>query len=287
MKKLLLLVCVSFFLSACGAVTEKISGEAKPGADSKTASGKPQAGDTVVFKSSDVSYNEGKVEKVEGGKYEIRSGSNIAKADAADVYALPKAGAKADVKKGDFVVAFNNEIYWTGGEVKNVTDDLVEVEKAAGGKLNVAHDKIVKVSPAAVADIKENVETKAFEDLGKTKKPVLPKDWKPKKGEKVAAQWSFGSWHVAVVRNVNANNIDITWQNGWRDATIASDKVAPYPTAASAMPQVNDYVIIRPQSDSEAWKFATVTTINGSEAEVKLADGKTQKVKSTDFIALS
>lgn len=276
MKKLLLLLCAGLILSACGAVSDKIAG----------GGAKSQVGDTVLFKSGAVNYSEGKVEKIEGSKFEIRSNSNIAKADAADVYAMPKAGAKSDAKTGDFVVAFSNEIYWVGGEVKNVTADLIEVEKASGGKLNVAHDKVVKVSPAAVADIKQNIEAKAFEDAGKSKKPVLPKDWKPKAGEKVAAQWSFGSWHVAVIKHVNAANVDIDWQNGWSDGTVARDKIAAYPTAANAMPKVNDYVIVKPQSDTQEWKFAVVTAVTGQDVEVKFSDGKTSKIKSLDFIAM-
>jgi hypothetical protein len=283
MKKLLLLICLSLFFTACGAVTEKISGESKPAAGSK-----PQAGETVLFKSGPVNYSEGKVEKIDGGKYEIRSKDNIAKPDAADVYALPKAGSKAsDVKTGDFVVAFNYEIYWEGGEVKNVTDDFVEVEKASGGKLNVAHDKIIKVSPTAIADIKQNIAAKAFEDLGKTKKPVLPANWKPKPGDKIAAQWSFGSWHPAEIKHVNANDVDIEWKNGWKNGNVGKDKIAPYPTASGAMPKTNDYVIVRPTSETSEWKFAVVTSIAGQEVEVKFSDGKTQKVKAGDFIAMS
>ncbi|HLM02625.1 MAG TPA: hypothetical protein VK400_16345, partial [Pyrinomonadaceae bacterium] len=84
--KTITLIAVLIFLSGCSAAT-KLTGDAKP-----------QVGDTVLFKASAIAYNEGKVEKAEGGKYEIRSGSNIAKIDAADVYALPQPGAKADVK---------------------------------------------------------------------------------------------------------------------------------------------------------------------------------------------
>ncbi|MGI8786352.1 MAG: hypothetical protein ACR2HG_01140 [Pyrinomonadaceae bacterium] len=284
MKKLLLIFCIGLFLTACGAISEKVKGDDK---NAEAGNGKPQVGDTVLFKNGPINYAEGKIDKTDGGKYEIRLNDSIAKPDASEIYALPKAGSKTDVKPGDIVVAFNYDKYWEGGEVKNVTDDLVEVEKATGGKLNVAHDKIIKVSPKGIADIKQNIEAKAFEDLGKTKKPFLPKDWKPKEGEKVAAQWSFGSWHVAVIKHINANNIDIDWQNGWSDGTVATDKVAPYPTAASPMPKANDYVILKPSSDSGEWKFAVVTSVTGQEAEVKLADGKTQKVKNTEFIAMS
>lgn len=282
MRRKLLILAVGLFLTACGAVGGKVGGDSQTSGDAK-----PQAGETVLFKSGPVNYAEGKVEKVEGGKYEIRSKDSIAKPDASDVYALPKAGARTDVKTGDTVVAFNYEIYWEGGEVKNVSGDVIEVEKASGGKLTVAPDKIVKVSPAAVAVIKQAIEAKAFEDLGKSKKPVLPKDWKPKDGEKVAAQWSFGSWHVAVIKHVNTNNIDIDWQNGWSDATIGKEKISPYPTAANPMPAVSDYVIVKPQTDTQEWKFAVVTAVNGQEIEAKFSDGKTQKVKNTDFITMS
>lgn len=287
MKKLLLLVCISFFLSACGAVTEKISGESKSNSESKSGSAKAQVGDTVLFKNGPINYSEGKVEKLESGKFEIRSKDAIAKPSVADVYALPKEGATSDVKVGDYVVAFNYEIYWEGGEVKGVTEDLIEVEKATGGKLNVPHDKVVKVSSAGIADIKQNIEAKTFEDLGKTKKPVLPEKWKPKSGDKIVAQWSFGSWHPADLKHVNANDVDIEWKNGWKNGNVGRDKIAPYPTGASAMPKANDYVIVRPTSETSEWKFAVVTTVSGQEAEVKFADGKTQKVKNTDFIPMS
>lgn len=181
MKKLLLLACAGIFLSACGAAAEKAGGESKSGG----SAAKMQTGDTVVYKTGPINYNEGKVEKYEAGKYEIRSGSSIPSVDAADVYALPKAGAKSDVKTGDYVVAFSREIYWEGGEVKNVSDDFVEIQSAGGEKRNVAPEKVGKVSPAAIADIKQSIAAKAFDDAGKTKKAVLPEKWKPRAGDKI------------------------------------------------------------------------------------------------------
>lgn len=275
MKRLsiILIIAAAAGLAGCGGAVAGLSGDSAP-----------KVGDSVVFKTSSIVYGEGKVEKVEAGKYEIRSGSNIAKADAADVYPLPK--GKSDIKAGDIVVAFQRETYWSAGEVKAVNGDVIEVEPVSGSKINAAADKVLKVSSTAVADIKGEMSKKGFEETGKTKKPVLPKDWKPRKGEKVAAQWSFGSWHVAIIKNVNRNNVDIDWQNGWSDGSVALDKIAPYPTGG-ALPAVGTYVIVKPQSDTQEWKFATITSTTGDEAEVKFADGKTQKAKSSDIIALS
>lgn len=283
MKKLLLTLCAAVLFSACGAVAEKVGGEN----ETKNGGEKPKVGDTVVFKTSGANYSEGKVEKIDGGKFEIRAADYIAKPDAADVYALPKTGTKPDVKAGDFVVVYSNNIYWAGGEVKNVSEQFIEVEPATGNKINAAPDKIFKVSPAATADIKQAVEMKAFTETGKTKKPILPKNWKPKKGDKIAAQWAFGTWHTAVIKNVNANNIDIDWQNGWSDGTVGSEKIAPSPSASDALPKTGDYVIVKPQSDIEEWKFAVVTNVSGDEAEIKFGDGKTRKVKAGDFVAMN
>jgi hypothetical protein len=249
-------------------------------------SSNPKVGDAVVFKTSAVVYAEGKVEKVEGGKYEIRSGSNIAKADSADVYPLPKPGSKTEIQAGDIVVAFQRETYWSAGEVKAINGDVIEVEPISGSKINAARDKVVKVSSTAVADIKGEAAKKSFEETGKTKKPVIPKDWKPKKDEKVAAQWSFGTWHVAIIKNVNANNVDIDWQNGWSDSSVSLDKIAPYPTDTGEMPAAGSYVLVRPQSDTQEWRFATVSSVSNGEAEVKFADGKTTKAKRIDLIPL-
>lgn len=273
--KIGILVVSCIAMAACGSATGGSTGSSSPG-----------VGDAVVFKTSAIVYGEGKVEKVEGGKYEIRSGSNIAKADVADVYRLPTPGSKVEVQPGDVVVAFQRETYWSAGEVKAVNGNVIEVEPVSGSKINAAPDKVVKVSSTATADVKGEVAKKVFEDTGKTKKPVLPEDWKPKKGEKVAAQWSFGSWHVAIIKNVNANNADIDWQNGWSDSSVALDKLAPYPTETGEMPAVGSYVIVRPQSDIQEWKFATVLSLSGGDAEVKFADGKTTKAKKIDIIPL-
>ena len=284
MKKIGLIILASLFFTACGgggALAGKLTGASSSGS-------KPQPGETVIFKTAPQVYAEGKVEKVEGTKYEIRYGNTIGKPDAMDVYALPAAGSKTDVKVGDTVVAFSREGFWAGGTVTNVADDVVEVQPAdRGSKLNVPHEKIVQVSPAAVADIKKYAASKDFEETGKTKKPVLPAGWKPRAGDRVAAQWAFGSWHPAEIKHVNANDVDIEWKNGWKNGNISRDKIAPYPTAASPMPKTDDYVIVRPTNDTSDWKFAIVTAVSGQEAEVRFADGKTQKLKAGDFIAMS
>ena len=132
-------------MAACGGATGGLTG-----------SSAPAVGDSVVFKTSAIVYGEGKVEKVEGGKYEIRSGSNIAKADAADVYALPKAGSKTEIKPGDIVVAFQRETYWSAGEVKAVNGDVIEVFTSKSAAAGPSRDWLQFVkSPRARSKIRQ------------------------------------------------------------------------------------------------------------------------------------
>src|SRR5690348_5079440 len=131
MKKNLLIFLLGMFLTACGMVGGKDASAPR----NETGGAKPHVGETVVFKWNGANYSEGKIEKIDGNKYEIRSGDYIAKPDAADVYAMPKTGARADDKTVDFVAVYSNNLYWAGGEVKAVSDSIIEVEPAPGNKI--------------------------------------------------------------------------------------------------------------------------------------------------------
>jgi hypothetical protein len=61
MKKLLILIFASLWLTACAGLTEKSTG----------GDAKLKVGDTVVFKLSRESYGEGKIETIDGSRYKI------------------------------------------------------------------------------------------------------------------------------------------------------------------------------------------------------------------------
>jgi predicted small lipoprotein YifL len=288
MKRALLLILLASGLAACGPKGSTNGPLSGGDANQKAESAKPKIGETAVYKFSPQGYVEGKVEKIEGSRYEFKYGTSIEKVDSVDVHPLPAAGAKADVKAGDIVVAFSHDTYWAGSTVKSVTDDVVEVENLDDGKVSsVAHEKVVKVSPAAAAEFKRYGEKKAFIKTASSKRLVVPAGYKPKAGEKVVAQWGSESWYPGVVKSVTGDDALIDWPS-FPDSTISIDRVAPFPKAEGAiMPKANDFILVRPDNESFNWDFAQVTSVSGQEMEVKLADGKTKTVKAGNFVSLS
>jgi hypothetical protein len=286
MKHLCLVVLAGLVLTACGGTGTKQAGGSEP----TSAAAAPKVGDTVVYKFSRQGYVEGKVEKIEGSRYEIKYGTSNNKIESIDVHALPKAGDKLDVKAGDVVVARVRDEYWAGSIVKSVTADTLELEVIENGnQLTVPHEKAIKVSPASAAEFKKYADEVGFLRNAKAKRPQAPAGYKPKVGERVVAEWSANAWWVGEVVTVSGEKVKLKWLATFPESELSLEKVMPYPTAATAtlMPKQGDFVLVKPGDDKSSWSYAQVTSVSGQSAEVKQADGKTRTIKAGDYIALS
>lgn len=286
MKKLWLIVAASLLLAACGggAGTNTASSEAGSGAAS------PKVGDTVVYKFSQQGYVEGKVEKIEGSRYEIKYGTSTNKVDSVDVHALPKAGEKANIQAGDVVVARVRDAYWPGSIVKSVSPDVIEIEVIENGSsISVPHEKVIKVSPSAAAEFKKYATQVGFIKEAKSKRPNAPAGYKPKAGERVVAEWSAGAWWVGEVVSVSGDKAKLKWPASFPESELAFDKVMPYPKAetSTTLPKQGDFVLVRPADDKGQWHYAQVTSVSAQSAEAKLADGKTRPVKADQYLLLN
>jgi len=275
MKQLCVVILVLFGLTGCSTASRSESV-----ADAK----KPLAiGDSAVFKFSKQGYVEGKVTSIDGTRYQMLYGQSTQTVDAVDVYALPKSGAKAEAKPGDIVVAYQREAYWPGGEVKSVNGDVVQVQTIAeGDTLNLPPEKIIKVNSAAAAEFRQYGQEVAFLKAAKNGRPHPPADHKPKTGERVVAEWTDKVWYIGEVVSTAAGKAKITWPASFPQSELTFEKVLPYP-APAASPQLNDFLIVKLDSEKVAFAFAQVTSTNGGNIEVKLADGKTRSVKQGEF----
>lgn len=285
MRKLWLIVGASLLFVACGgAGTKPADGEAA----SKEAV--PKVGDTVVYKFSKQGYVEGKVEKIEGSRYEIKYGTSTNKVESVDVHALPKAGEKASIQAGDVVVTRVRDAYWPGSIVKSVSPDVIEIEVIENGNsMSVPHEKVIKVSPSSAAEFKKYAGEVGFMKDAKSKRPKAPAGYRPKPGERVVAEWSAGAWWVGEVVSVSGDKAKLKWPASFPESELAFDKVMPYPKAATSttLPKQGDFVLVRPADDKGQWHYAQVTSVSGQTAEVKLADGKTRPVKADEYLALN
>lgn len=157
MKKLLLIVCASLFLSACGGTkTDNTSSNSESEKKTETViAEKPKVGDNVAapyYGSKNLS--DGIVESIEGSRYKIKFGDSTNMINESDVYVLPKADVKPQVKAGDMVAAkIKAGKQWAIAEVVSVSNNLIEVKDVVGGSVSsVAFDKIIVVRPDRAAE---------------------------------------------------------------------------------------------------------------------------------------
>ena len=295
MKKLLILTLSAFLFAGCSMLAAKKAEENKPSetTETKKDAGKIQVGDTVVAKWSGGSFYEGKVEKMDGSKITVAwlDKSNPSNVDAIDVYAMPKSGEKSDVKVGDMVLAKTSSTgsYWNGAEVTSIDGDVYKVKPVSmTTSMNVASEKVIKISSAAAADFKDKAGATDFLKEAQKGKPTIPADYTPKKGDRVVAEWSTNSWYAGKIDNISGSNVYVAWDDNSKPSAVNAGKVMPLPTAANSkeMPSANQFLLIKPDSGSK-WQYAQTASINGASIEAKLPNNQTKTVKAGEFILLN
>lgn len=293
MKKLWLMIAASLLLTACGG-TKTDSNSNTAGTDGKPAASnaeKAKVGDTVAFVNGRDGLAEGKIDSMDGMRYKIKYGDSMETKDESDIYPLPKPGSKPQVKVGDMVAAkFSSGAYWAGSEVLSVSDDVIELKGLYyGNTASFAPDKIIVVRAPQAADFRKVKSEKEFATKAQSMRPQPPAGWKPKVGERVIAEWSGGSWWLGEVVSIAGDKVKLKWPASFPNSDLGLDKIMPYPKAgtSTAMPAMNSYVLVKPDSDGGQWYYAQVTAVNGTSADVKFADGKTGSIKADGYIALS
>jgi hypothetical protein len=248
----------------------------------------PAVGDLVVAHWAGNTWSEGKVGSIEGQSAKIIWSDNATPndVDLVDVYQMPNAGAQATVKAGDYVIAKRSTgTNWEGAQVTMVSPGVVTVKYVSDlEEANLPPEKIVAAGPAAAADIKADAAQTEFLKKAQAHAPQAPLGYKPKVGEHIFGGWTSTSWLGGRVKSINGDKALIVWEGPSPDE-ISLDRIVPYPTAEnSTAPAVGDYLLVKPTSGS--WDYAQVITVNGSEIEVKDAEGKTRTVKPGEFVVL-
>lgn len=297
LKKLSLLLVLSVFVVGCdmmsGTKTAEDEGkkteETKP--EKKEESAKIEVGDTVVAKWASGSFYEGKVESMDDSKVKVKwnDGSSPSDVDMSDVYMIPGADSKPDVKVGDMVLAkVQSNSYWSGAEITEIKED-VYVVKAVGSTStkNVDPNKIIKVMPATAATFKDKVDSNDFLKEAQAKKPSAPDGYKPKKGDKVVALWASNSWYSGKVNKVEGDKITVAWDDGDDPDEVDLENVMPYPNASNTkMPEADQYVLSKPESGVR-WQYAKVVEAKSDSVVVKNSRGENRTLKADGIIPLS
>jgi hypothetical protein len=248
----------------------------------------PAVGELVVAKWAGNSWYEGRLESLEGQRARIAwsDNSSPSEVDLVDIYPLPKPGAQAGVKTGDYVLTKRSSgTDWAGAQVTMTSPGVITVKYNSDfEEANLPPEKVIAVSPVVAADMKAESARTDFLKRAQALRPQGPADYRPKVGEHVLGAWTTHAWYGGRVKSINGNKATIVWEGPKADEATF-DNLVPYPTAESSpAPAVGDYVLVKPASGS--WDYAQVSGADGSSIEVKGADAKTRTVKPGEFVIL-
>lgn len=274
MKRLLIVIFATLWLTACGGLT-KIAGD---------GAGKLKVGDTVVFKLSRGTYGEGKIETIDGSRYKIPFGTNTPTVDEVDVYALPKTGESSSLKAGDLVIAKQgSQNSWVPAEVTSADAKVIEVKTIYYNQAaTLSPEQVIAARPAAIEEFKKLKAETAFEAKASSMRPTLPVGYVLKKGDKVVAAWSGNSWWAGTIVRESGEKMTIKWNDNSRDSDVDKARIALSPAVGSTGTplQPGDILLVKPTSSSSIWTFAEVT----SGREVRSKDGQTRNVRGDEYI---
>jgi len=291
MKRILIVSLFILPLTACsfGKKTTPNTENAPASSSEKAAEAKPPAvGDLVVAHWAGNTWSEGKVDSVNGPRAKIVWSDNASpsEVDFVDIYQMPKAGASATVKTGDYVITKRSTgSNWEGAQVTMVSPGVVTVKYVSDlEEANLPPEKVIAASPAAAGDMKTDAAKTDFLKKAQAHAPQAPPGYKPKVGEHIFGGWTSTSWFGGRVNSVNGDKVLVEWE-GPKPDEAGVDRIVPYPTAENTpTPAVGDYVLVKPSNGS--WDYAQVTSVSGSAIEVKDAEGKTRTAKGGEFVVL-
>lgn len=288
MKKIFLLGLLAIILTGCNMLSPKETAESNKQTESKTTA-KFNIGDTVVAKWAQNSFYEGKIETVSDAKIKVKwsDGSSPTEVDVADVFTLPKAGAKPEVKVGEIVLAkVASGSYWNGVELTGINGEVYAVKLDNGQTSNISAEKIIKIPADVAANFKQKNETNDFIKEAQTKKPTRPTGYKPKEGEQVLGEWATNSWYQAKVQKISGDKATLAWEDGTKPSEISLEKVLPMPDGKVEMPKDNQFILAKPESGSK-WIYAQTVSAKDGKIEIKSTDGKARTIKASDYILLN
>jgi hypothetical protein len=294
MKRFLLLAVSAALLTACGTGANKggesanVKSSLAPGSEKAAPAAPPAVGDLVVARWSANTWNEGKITSLDAQRAQVTWSDNSSPSDVdlIDIYQIPKTGAQATVKAGDYVLAKRSSgTDWDGAQVTMVSPGVVTVKYNSDfEEANLPPEKIIAVSPSVAADMKTEAGQTDFLKKAQSHRPQAPAGYQPKVGDHVLGAWTSTSWYGGKVKSFNGGKALVVWE-GPKPDEATFDNLVPYPTADNTTaPAVGDYVLVKPSGGS--WDYAQVSGVSGSSIEVKDQYGKTRTAKTGEFAVL-
>jgi hypothetical protein len=257
---------------------------------------KPVAGDPVIARWGPALWAEGRVTSIDDGINEAKiawiDGSSPSSVAIADVFQIPNAGATIVVRPGDYtLVKSSTDHWWSEAEIKEVNGTVVKARIINGGEIvNLPGEKILVVTDAIAADIKDSADRQKFLDTAHEHRPAAPEGYTPNVGDHILGEWTTNAWYGGRVKSVADGKALVVWENGMSPDRAAFERIVPFPTAAGAgqAPEIGNYVLLKPTGGNPkaAWIYGQVMAVSSPGIEAKSMDFGTHEYARGEFITL-
>jgi hypothetical protein len=295
-QKLGVMMVTGFLLSGtvsgCCKYLDKDKKEDKKDKEDDKDGDKIKVGTVVLAPYTKLSYYEGTVTEL-GDKATIKWSDNTkpGQVDASKLMNIPKKDQDPGVAKGDFVLvkSSSTSTHWSGGEVEEVGDKITVKFCYDGHKKEMRKHEVVKAPAEIVDGLRDQAARSLFDRQARAAGHAeSPKFWKPRVGLNVLAIWGLSSYYEGKVTGVTGGKYVVSWEgSSFKPSTLDASKVSPMPLGAKGtIPQIGNFVVMRPSYKGGMWSFGQVKKVSGRQIEVKLSDGKIKTVEPNDYSLL-
>jgi hypothetical protein len=249
-----------------------------------------ERGDRVVVEPLGGEFFEGRVIAVSSERLRIERDRTGEQSEVTpnDVYRLPAPAVLAELGR---VAICDVEARWVGCRVESVSGPELRVTTLEDRVAMLPLAKTIAPSPVTELNLTQRFERRAararfIEEALGAGDPVAPSDFRPVAHARVVARRE-GQWWSAAVESVDEDDITIRFSSDGLEQEIGVDSLVPEPVNGVPLPPRGAFVLMRPNSPSDAWRRVRVVAAFDSEVKVSDPDGAERSVELRDVLALS
>jgi len=282
----LLLLVLAVGTPACS--REKPSPPVPLDAQAGTTAREFSAGDAVVVETARATFVEGVVLRTGKSRMTIETAGESKEVDPGNVYALPN--EPAALPEGAFAICRFGEHKWLGCRIERRDSGRVSVVSEDGEKIDLEATALLKPSSMTELNLRQGFDQaakrRAFVDGAKEAgRPVVPKGWSVRPGDRVLVQTSEG-YRSAKVQRVRKGQVIVQVDGEGKDVRgVTKAEVFPQPPQAFNASS-SSYACLRPPTGEPVWPIVKIEGSADQKVTVSDASGRKWVVEASELTPL-
>jgi hypothetical protein len=247
-------------------------------------------GDEVVVEKTAAHFFQGRVLATEGGLLHVQAadGTDALSVPAGDVYRLPPPART--LTPGAFAICGRSGA-WIACRIEHADDTTVSALDAAGVEIELTPASVILPSPLSELNLKRyfarhEAELDFARSAANAGDPRPEPGWHPALRERLLARLG-ADWFTAYVKELGDDGAVVALSAAQKTATVPLSALAAEPPSSFAAElHRGDFVLTRPDSQSEPWLRRQVRATNGPELKLSDAAGAVKSALARDVVPL-